>query len=186
MSTLTLKELSAPAGEVIKIAAGKTLDLKSQGSVTMPTGSVLQVVYFQTGAVITGTTNTPHDDTIPQITEGVEFMTLAITPKSATSILAIRSTALLSVAASRELTMALHVGTTVDALAATVQLVLTGADAISTLDHNVVAGVTSELTFRIRVGQNGGATAITLNGLSGGRKFGGVAASGITITEYAA
>ena len=44
MSTLTLKELSAPTGEVIKIAAGKTLDLKSQGNVTMPTGSVLQVV----------------------------------------------------------------------------------------------------------------------------------------------
>ena len=44
MSTLTLKELSAPTGEVIKIAAGKTLDLKTQGSVTMPTGSVLQVV----------------------------------------------------------------------------------------------------------------------------------------------
>jgi len=44
MSTLTVKELSHPAGEVIKIAAGKTLDLKSQGNVTMPTGSVLQVV----------------------------------------------------------------------------------------------------------------------------------------------
>ena len=43
MSTLELKELSHPAGEVIKIAAGKTLDLKTQGSVTMPTGSVLQV-----------------------------------------------------------------------------------------------------------------------------------------------
>jgi len=44
MSTLTVKELSHPAGQVIKISAGKTLDLKSQGSVTMPTGSVLQVV----------------------------------------------------------------------------------------------------------------------------------------------
>ena len=44
MSTLTLKELSAPTGEVIKIAAGKTLDLKSQGTTTLPTGSVLQVV----------------------------------------------------------------------------------------------------------------------------------------------
>ena len=44
MSTLELKELSHPSGEVIKIAAGKTLDLKSQGSVTMPTGSVLQVL----------------------------------------------------------------------------------------------------------------------------------------------
>ena len=44
MSTLELKELSHPSGEVIKIAAGKTLDLKTQGSVTMPTGSVLQVL----------------------------------------------------------------------------------------------------------------------------------------------
>jgi len=44
MSTLTLKELSAPAGEVIKIAAGKTLDLHSQGTTKMPAGSVIQVV----------------------------------------------------------------------------------------------------------------------------------------------
>jgi len=44
MSTLTVKELSAPTGEVIKIAAGKTLDLKSQGTTTLPTGSVLQVI----------------------------------------------------------------------------------------------------------------------------------------------
>ena len=44
MSTLEVKELSHPTGEVLKIASGKTLDLKSQGSVTMPTGSVLQVV----------------------------------------------------------------------------------------------------------------------------------------------
>mgnify|MGYP003656611851 FL=1 len=52
MSTLSIKELSHPAGEVIKIASGKTLDLNSQGTLVlptiphakMPTGSVLQVV----------------------------------------------------------------------------------------------------------------------------------------------
>ena len=44
MSTLTVKELAAPTGYDLKIAAGETLDLKSQGTVTMPTGSVLQVV----------------------------------------------------------------------------------------------------------------------------------------------
>ena len=44
MSTLEVKELSHPAGEVIKIAAGKTLDLHSQGNVKMPAGSVIQVV----------------------------------------------------------------------------------------------------------------------------------------------
>jgi hypothetical protein len=46
MSAIEVKELSHPAGEVLKIAAGKTLDLHSQGSVTMPAGSVLQVQTF--------------------------------------------------------------------------------------------------------------------------------------------
>ena len=58
MSSISVKELSHPAGEVIKIAAGKTLDLKSQGSVTMPTGSVLQVIqgtYSTTTALSTTT-----------------------------------------------------------------------------------------------------------------------------------
>jgi len=74
MSTLTLKELSAPTGEVIKIAAGKTLDLKSQGSVTMPTGSVLQVVtdtYYHASAH-GSTTSTSFVDT---------ELSVVITPK---------------------------------------------------------------------------------------------------------
>ena len=47
MSTLTVKELAAPTGYDLKIASGETLDLKSQGTVTMPTGSVLQAVQAQ-------------------------------------------------------------------------------------------------------------------------------------------
>jgi len=81
MSTLELKELSHPSGEVIKIAAGKTLDLKSQGSVTMPTGSVLQVVSTtntrsQNGGYFLTTTA----DTWPSST-----FALSITPTSTTS-----------------------------------------------------------------------------------------------------
>ena len=67
MSTLELKELSHPSGEVIKIASGKTLDLNSQGTLVLPTiphakmpsGSVLQVVYSQatSGTVSSNTTN---------------------------------------------------------------------------------------------------------------------------------
>ena len=44
MSTLVIKELSAPSGEVIKVAAGKTLDLHAQGTTKMPAGSVIQVI----------------------------------------------------------------------------------------------------------------------------------------------
>ncbi len=53
-------------------------------------GSLAQApVTTQTGTVATGTTVIPADNTIPQITEGVEFMTLAFTPKIATSRLEI-------------------------------------------------------------------------------------------------
>jgi len=75
MSTLELKELSHPAGEVIKIAAGKTLDLKSQGTTTLPTGSVLQVVSATFGTD-TSTTSTSFVDTP---------ITLSITPTSTSS-----------------------------------------------------------------------------------------------------
>ena len=75
MSTLELKELSHPAGEVIKIAAGKTLDLNSQGSVTMPTGSVLQVVSTK------NTSATTINSTSFQTTN----MELAITPLATSS-----------------------------------------------------------------------------------------------------
>jgi hypothetical protein len=75
MSTLELKELSHPAGEVIKIASGKTLDLKSQGSTTLPTGSVLQVVnlHFTTQTATSGTS---------YVDSGI---TLSITPSSTSS-----------------------------------------------------------------------------------------------------
>ena len=58
MSTLEVKELSHPAGQVIKIASGKTLDLNSQGSVTMPTHSIIQVVQaLDTGNFSTASSN---------------------------------------------------------------------------------------------------------------------------------
>ena len=63
MSTLSIKELSHPSGEVIKIAAGKTLDLKSQGTTTLPTGSVLQVVYSQAAGSLVQTNTTNFTDT---------------------------------------------------------------------------------------------------------------------------
>ena len=69
MSTLTLKELSAPTGEVIKIASGKTLDLNSQGTLIlptvpsskMPTGSVLQVVQTNSATQVNVTSTTLID-----------------------------------------------------------------------------------------------------------------------------
>ena len=76
MSTLEVKELSHPAGEVIKIASGKTLDLKSSGTTTLPTGSVLQVVH---GSTTTGVISTTQNSFVGS------GCTATITPTSTSS-----------------------------------------------------------------------------------------------------
>ena len=81
MSTLTVKELSHPAGEVLKISAGKVLDLKSQGSVTMPTGSVLQVI----SATNTNSANSGFLLATSSATYTAGALSASITPSSTSS-----------------------------------------------------------------------------------------------------
>ena len=81
MSTLELKELSHPSGEVIKIASGKTLDLKSQGNVTMPSGSVLQVI----SASNTNTANGGFLLTTSSASYTAGALSASITPSSTSS-----------------------------------------------------------------------------------------------------
>jgi hypothetical protein len=146
-------------------------------------GKVLQVVNYQTGTMATGTTVLPFDDTIPQNTEGTEFMTLAITPTSATSRLKIDVVWMGSHTIINYFTVALFVGTTANALASIPNTQVAYYLFHSNFSHNMVAGVTTELTFKVRAGPEAGGTA-TFNGQSGARKLGGTAASSITITEY--
>ena len=83
MSKLEVKELAAPSGFDLKIAAGETLDLNSQGTVVlptipsskMPTGSVLQVVQATTSTKAS-TTSTGYADT---------GLTASITPSSSSN-----------------------------------------------------------------------------------------------------
>jgi hypothetical protein len=146
-------------------------------------GSVVQVVNTQTGAVATGTTAIPYDDTIPQITEGTEFMTLAITPTSATNKLKIEVVFNAANSGAARHTVALFQDSTANALAA-VNVVPpnAGNEFPACFTHYMTSGTTSATTFRVRCGTHSGDT-ITFNGSSGARKLGGVLASSITITE---
>ena len=149
---------------------------------------VVQRVSTQTGAVATGTTITPVDDTIPQNTEGVEFMTLSITPKNTANILKIEVTVNHghSVVGAVTMTTALHQDSTANALAAVNDLNSAGSvggTVCTTFTHTMAAGTTSSTTFKVRIG-GGAAGTTTFNGALGARRFGGVMASNITITEY--
>jgi hypothetical protein len=150
------------------------------------TGAVVQIVNTQTGAVATGTTVIPLDDTIPQNTEGTEFMTLAITPTDVANKLKIDVVFYGSPDAANWITVALFQDSTADAIAAFSDYQNTAtASASSQFTHIMTAGTTSATTFKVRAGRDASAgTTYTFNGASGARRFGGVLASSITITEY--
>jgi hypothetical protein len=150
----------------------------------MPAGSVLQVVNVQSGAVATGTTIIPGDDTIPQITEGTEYITLAITPTSATSKLLIQIV-WMGATTVPSCTIALFQDATANALAATISSMSASSLTTIPLNYFMTAGTTSSTTFRLRFG-SGNAATTTTNGQGGSRFYGGVANTSITITEIAA
>jgi hypothetical protein len=152
----------------------------------MAPGAQIQMVSVETGAVATGTTIIPLDDTIPQITEGDQYMTLAITPKSATSKLVVEVTAAFAnTVTNANIVAALFQDATANALAAVVisQSVPNGFNTI-TFRHVMTSGTTSATTFRVRAGGTVASTT-TFNGNASARFMGGVMASSIVIREVA-
>ncbi len=153
-------------------------------SAAVSAGKLIQVVNTQTGAVATGTTVIPHDDSIPQNGEGDQYMSLAITPTSAANKLKIDVVIYLSATnASEWLAAALFQDSTASALAAgTVFDATATAIQLIAFTHYMTAGTTSATTFKVRAGRDSAGTT-TFNGASGGRILGGVMASSITISE---
>ena len=152
----------------------------------LPAGSVLQVVNSQTGAVATGTTTIPLDNTIPQITEGNQFLSLAITPTSATSKLLIQVSLFATPSTADWVTTALFQDSTANAIASTISYQTTGTgSAPGIFNYFMTSGTTSSTTFTVRVGMSGAGTT-TVNGQGGNQRFGGTLYSSITITEIAA
>lgn len=146
------------------------------------TGMVIQVVNVETGAVASGTTAIPYDDTIPQSGEGDQFMSLAITPSSATNKLRIDVVLNGLNASNNQLAVALFQDATAGALAvASADTTAAGLMAQCVLTHFMTSGTTSATTFKVRAGASSGTT--TFNGTSAARLYGGVIASSITITE---
>jgi hypothetical protein len=111
-------------------------------------------------------------------------MSVSITPTSATNRLLIQVVTNSSADSIKANTAALFVDSTANALAAVSNTTRASGDLIIiSFNHNMVAGSTSAMTFKVRIGPDSGAT-LTFNGSLGVRRYGGVIASSITITEY--
>ena len=147
-------------------------------------GRTAQVQVYRTGAIASGSNAIPFDNTIPQITEGDQYMSLTFTPTNASSTLEISVTAVLSCTNSGQVVMAalFQVGVS-DALAvASNTQVGTGISTIS-FKHHMTAGTTSPITFTVRGGGQTGTCYLNGNNTSGAL-MGGKYASSITVVEY--
>ena len=150
-------------------------------------GTVVQRAANASGAVATGTTIVPGDDTIPQNTEGDQYMSQAITPTSAANVLRISHQGSYSYsAANNQLATGLFQDSTANALAVSTQNYGSAANYMTGIvNYAMVAGTVSSTTMKIRAGgQSAGTTSF--NGNSGARQYGGVLDSYLEILEIAA
>jgi hypothetical protein len=157
---------------------------------TLTTGKVIQVVNVQSSTTATGTTVIPNDDTIPQITEGVEYLTLAITPTSSSNKLIVEW--VIGLHASAETTGIVQYSClfntdihSTNALACVgLQNPIGNNQNTSAGRYYVTAPGTSATTFRLRAG-NSTTDTYTFNGAAGSSRLSTACVSSITITEIA-
>ena len=144
---------------------------------------VQQVVPSYSGSVATGTTLIPFDDTVPQNTEGDQYLAASITPRSATSQLLIEIRLCASPSVTSGIIVALFKDSDASALAVSYDFVSTAFGRTTlVLTFWQVSGSTAARTYKVRAGLDAAGT-LTVNGSNGARIFGGVLYSSLTITE---
>jgi len=134
-------------------------------------GKLAQVVIASSIASGSTTANIPFDDTIPQNTEGIEILTLAITPKNASSTLQITASVTVSGGGLVTAAGALFVDATANAIAANLNTI-GGSGYFGTLNvvTSISAGSTLARTYKFRIG-NSAAGIVYYNSWSGGNIY---------------
>jgi hypothetical protein len=149
-------------------------------------GQSIQVQQNVNGTVSTGSTVMPVDNTVPQNTEGDQYMTQAVTPTSASNLLIIEFSGQFDCSNANTLACALFQDSTANALTASAFSHSATAGVIRTpgrLHHAMLAGTTSSTTFKVRVGPSGAGT-VAFNGVGAGTQaFNGSVNSYMTVEE---
>lgn len=147
------------------------------------TGTIMQPASASDSATATGATAMPFDNTIPQNTEGDQYLSLTLTPSSALNLLDIEHSGQYeAVGGAAFISVALYQDSTANALAAeAMHHTANAANYRHTLIHRMLAGTASSTTLKIRAGAN--ANSVRFNGASGAGLFGGVGYSWLKATE---
>lgn len=175
------------------VVNGGALGTPSSGTLTNCTGypsAQQKIVQIVEGTPYTtynnSATTIPYDDTIPQNNEGAEWVTVTITPTNASNRLLIEAEISQCTSSVAEvIAAAIFQDTTADALRVSAEYAPAGSTSLSLrVSHEMAAGTTSATTFKLRAGSATG--TIYVNGTTAARRFGGVSAITIRVTEIKA
>ena len=130
----------------------------------------------------------PHDDTIPQNTEGTQVATVTITPKTIGNLIRVRAQVMFAVdVGPRQVIVAVFVSGQANALAGMSKEAIALEQNMISVEGEFTATATSLLTFELRIGVNtGGGSFMLVNGESsvGNRRLGGAAGTFIEVEEF--
>jgi hypothetical protein len=151
---------------------------------SMASGAVIQIKWNEVNKVASGTTAIPYDNTVPQDTEGDQYMALSFTPKMTTSYLKVDVASHFSNSGNNRIAVALFGQWSHSALAVGGSGDDGSADGIENISFTkyLTTATTATLTFSVRAGAAGATT--TFNSQGGTSYWGnGSVPSSITISE---
>ena len=158
--------------------ADKTFTTDGASAVTFEDegSQCVQQVYSFSTSSLSPNSSIPDDNTIPQKTEGVEILTVTITPTSATNYLVIQFSGAVSSTALASTICALFQDDGDDALCVVYSQYDHSPNLSCTpLIYRMVAGTTSATTFKLRMGIVSG----SING-----NFGAIGGLNLSVIEY--
>ncbi len=167
--TLTLPADDGSANQYLKTDGSGVL-----GWATLAADVIVDRAYaeYLTNADIA--TVVPFDDTIPQVGEGTQILSVSITPKTTTNRIRLRFSGTGSTAGNNMVIYAIFANGASNAIAAGASYNATApVQTPCVLETELVPGSTSAQTYTVRVGPDTG--TLRMNGTSAARRFGGVA-----------
>jgi len=175
--------VTAAAGDkwVITATTITTFDVRVSRKDGLSVLPVINRAYSSYTANADLSTTIPFDDTIPQINEGTQILSVTLTPKFTTSRIRLRFQGDFSVTVGVQGAAAALFDGSASAISSRFLVPASTGQVAVLLEHEYVSGVTSAITYTLRVGAQ--TNSIRLNGSASARLGGGSQAATLIAEE---
>lgn len=189
-------EIASPANPAANVARLYGLDVAGLTVLAYKDSAGLETIlnfglsapargYAEVTAFTTTSSQIPLDDSIPQVGEGLEILSISLAMKKATSKARITFNAPVTTDSNNEAgVFAAFLDGGANAIGVASIHIGTGNQVVNaSMDFEITPGDTSSHTYSIRMGPSGGSSILAINGTSAARRFGGAARATLVVEE---